>query len=387
MDILISTGDLSGEIYGVEILGRLRKVFPTVNFFSLTKGILSKAGAIPISPITNIGVVGITEVITQAKNLWKLLQCLQSFFERSTPKVVILIDFPDMNLHIVARMAKRRGARVLYFIPPQVWAWRPSRIKLLKKLTDSLIVILPFEESFYKRANIKEVVYFGHPLVDRVSLNRFPTLETEKSLTIGLFPGSRISEWNHHIPIVNEVVSQLRSLYSEARFLLAVAPGMEKLVSSFELSHYIELIFGSELETATEGVLKRCHLALMASGTVTLEAALLGVPMIVFYKVSPLSALITRKLIKIPFGSLPNIIVGEYIVPEFIEFIRHFEPEDLLRATKHLIEDFYLFKNNQHLHDSAWQKQKVALTKVKESLGTPPVMERIADYILSFITR
>lgn len=377
MNILISAGDLSGEIYGAEILRGLKQIFPTANFFSLTKGILSEAGAVPISRVSGAGVVGITEVFDQFKNLCRLIQSLRRFFKHFSPQAVILIDFPDMNLHIIARMAKQRGAKTLYFIPPQVWAWRRSRIRLLKKLIDALIVILPFEEVFYKKEGINNVVYFGHPLVDKISSEHRHLPGIEDNPIIGIFPGSRISEWNHHIPIINRVVRGLTGIYPQANFLLAVAPGIEKIASSFHLIPNITPIYGTALESSAKRVFSKCHLALVASGTVTLEAALFEIPMVVFYRVSTLSALIGRKLIKTPFISLPNIISGKRIVPEHIQY---FDPEDIVESVKALLDDLYTTRGNQ-----AYETQRIALKKVKETLGNPPVIKRIVNFIASFI--
>lgn len=377
MNILISAGDLSGEIYGAEILRGLMQIFPKANFFSLTKGILSEAGAIPISRVSGAGVVGITEVFTQFKNLCSLIQSLHRFFKHFSPQAVILIDFPDMNLHIIARMARQRGARTLYFIPPQVWAWRRSRIKLLRKLIDALIVILPFEEAFYRKEGINNVFYFGHPLVDKIPPEHRPFPMIEDNPTVGIFPGSRVSEWNHHIPIINRVVERLTEIYPQTNFLLAVAPGIEKIISDFHLAPNIEPILGTSSESSATRVFRKCHLALVASGTVTLEATLWEMPMVVFYRVSPLSALIGRKLIKTPFISLPNIISGERIVPEYIQY---FDPEDLVKSIKALFDDLYKTRGDQE-----YKTQRIALKKVKETLGNPPVIKRIVNFIASFI--
>lgn len=380
MNILISTGDLSGELYGLEILKGLKKIFPEAEFFSLTKGILAEAGAIPISSVSNVRAIGITEILPHIKSLWNLFKSLKQFFRNSSPHTVILIDFPDMNLNVVARMAKARGAKVLYFIPPQVWAWRASRIKLLKRLVDELIVIFPFEEVFYKKAGIDNVVYFGHPLVDKMPAKTGSSLNTKDGLIVGLFPGSRPSEWKHHIPIINKVVGKLKTLYPKLRFLMAVAPGIEEIAYNSNLDPGIELVYGSISESSTKLVLERSHLALAAAGTVTLEALLYEVPMVVFYKVSPVSSFIIKMSLKTSFGALPNIIAGEKIVPEFIEFIKHFEAEDIIKAV------IYLFKDGNYPF-SELEIQRKALAKIKEKLGTPPVMQRIVDYIASFIQK
>jgi lipid-A-disaccharide synthase len=374
--ILISAGDLSGEIYGAEILKGLKNSFPTAEFFSLTNGLISKAGATPISSVSNVGVVGATEVLNELRKLYKLTEALFRFFSNTPPQAVILIDFPDMNLHIVARLAKRKGARVLYFIPPQAWAWRSSRVKLLKKLIDEVIVILPFEETFYKAHGLHKVFYFGHPILDKFQ-ERQLSPGKDHPLTVGVFPGSRFSELQHHIPIINEVVKRLRLMYPQARFLLPIAPGIERELSNFEIASPIQLVSGSECQSATQIVLNQCHCALVASGTATLEVALMEMPMVVFYKVSSMTALIGKKVIKTPFVSLPNLIAGKAVVPEFIQY---FEVEDIINAMKDLIEGIY--EANKH---PSWSRQKEALREIRGKLGKPPVMPRIVQHIEAFL--
>lgn len=378
--ILISAGDYSGEIYGVEILQRLKKELSSAQFFCLTRSIMSDAGATPVSPVSNVGVVGITEVAGQFKNLIATMKAVWRFFDHNPPHVVILIDFPDVNLHIIARLAKRKGARALYFIPPQVWAWRPGRIKLLERLIDDMIVILPFEEAFYRRHGFQKVHYFGHPVLDKFERGvTSPSRESEE-LTVGVLPGSRLSEWRHHIPIVNRVVENLALIYPKARFLLPVARSMERNLGSFELSPLIRPVLGSASESAVDCVLSRAHCALVASGTATLEAALWGVPMIVFYRVSPLSAMLAKKLIKLSFVSLPNLILGEKVVPEFLD---KYEPGDIVKAMESLIEGFQA--SCKGTARSEWERQREAFRKIKDILGKPPILDKIASHIANFI--
>lgn len=380
--ILISVGDYSGEVYALEILQRLQKVLPSAQFFSLTRGIISSAGAIPISSVSNIGVVGLTEVLEQLKKLLTLFSDLWHFFDQNPPDVVILIDYPDMNLNIIARLAKRKGARVLYFIPPQVWAWRRGRVRLLKRLVDEMIVILPFEQPFYLQQGIENVHYFGHPLIDKIAYQIATGSRDEQLLTVGILPGSRLSEWRHHIPIANRVVESLSTIYPDAQFLLPVARSMEKNVGAFSLSPLIRLVFGSASESAADQVFSRSHCALVASGTATLEAALWGVPMVVFYRVSPLSTAIGRKVINVPFISLPNLVSGEKIVPEFVD-AKSYEVGEIVKAMQSLIDGFRMMPGGSA--DSEWASQKKALMRVKDSLGTPPVMDKIALHIANFI--
>ncbi|MEJ5299754.1 MAG: lipid-A-disaccharide synthase [Thermodesulforhabdaceae bacterium] len=379
MKIFISAGDLSGELYGVEILKGLKSLFPKSDFFSLTKGLISEAGAIPISSVSNIGVVGATEVFSESRKLYKLIAAIFKFFNSTPPHAVILIDFPDVNLHIVARLAKIKGARILYFIPPQIWAWRFSRIKLLKRLIDDMVVILPFEETLYKSMGINKVSYFGHPLLDKIQ-EKPVSPKIEQTITIGILPGSRLSELRHHIPIVNEVAKRLKLIYPRIRFLLPVAPGMEKMISDFDIFPSIQPISGSKFQSVTQEVLSQCHCTLVASGTATLEAALLEVPMIVFYRVSSVSAWIGKRLIKVPFVSLPNLIAGKSIIPEFIQ---HFDIEDLVGAMKSLIEDSYKVHNLSPT--SPWNCQKQALRGIRSKLGNPPIMPRIVNHIGAFL--
>ncbi len=376
MKIFISAGDLSGELYGEKLIREISSRGIDASFFSLGKGILAKAGAKPISSSKPLKTVGISEAFTNVGGFIRLYLDLKKFFEVNPPDLVILIDYPEFNLNLVAPLAKRKGLKVIYFIPPQVWAWREGRVKKLQRLTDALIVVLPFERDYYLSKGVNNVFYFGHPIVDFFPGSRDKVFD---HLRIGLFPGSRVSELKHHIPIINEVSWIIKKRYPEVSFMLPVAPGVEEYIKVLSINPFVELLWGKE----TRSVMEKSHIVLVASGTVTLEAAITRTPMIVFYKVSPLSAFIGKKLIKVPFVSLPNLIEGRKIVAEFIQY---FEPYALAWALECMIKDFLKLKDAP-FPELGWHAQKKSLEHFKNLLGDFGVTQKIATFIVDFLEK
>jgi lipid-A-disaccharide synthase len=242
--------------------------------------------------------------------------------DRLKPTLVILIDFPDFNLNIVARAAKKRGIRVFYYISPQVWAWREGRVKQIKKLVDKMAVILPFEVDFYASHGYT-VQYVGHPLVDKVKTSftqaaarlefGLPATRT----TIGLLPGSRTAEVSRLLPEMMKAAQKISAQIPQVQYILPLADTLNKdrvagIINPSGMD--VKIVSGR-----TYDALAACDLAIVTSGTATLEAGLLGVPMVIIYKMSVLSALIGKLIINPKYIGLVNIIAGESVAPELIQ--------------------------------------------------------------------
>jgi lipid-A-disaccharide synthase len=318
-----------------------------------------------------LNVVGFTEVIFKISHLLRAYQKIKAVLWKSKPDLIILIDYPDMNL-LLARVAHKAKVPVLYYISPQVWAWRSGRVKKIAHYVDRLAVILPFEVEFYKSYNIK-VEFVGHPLLDRIKEGTRegqtpPLVHSSNQTLIGLFPGSRPAEIKSILPPMLETAARLTRKYGQrVRFILPVANTLDSKPIQEKIRPYQES--GVSLELASEDsqkTLGRCHLAIVASGTVTLEAAILGVPILIVYKVSPVNYWIARHLIDVPYVGLVNWVAGEKIIPEYIQ--NEAVPEAITEGVRNYLEDPGYYQNIRN-----------ELLKVGEKLGQPGASMRVAQ--------
>jgi lipid-A-disaccharide synthase len=321
-NIFIVAGEASGDMYGADLVKAMLNIYPDLCFYGIGGNKLKEAGVELIADAAKISVVGLTEVLSKLSNFFKIIKKLKDKLDALKPALVILIDFPDFNLNIVARQAKKRNIKTFYYISPQVWAWRKGRIKQIKKLVDKMAVILPFEVDLYAENNFG-VNYVGHPLVDIVKVNvskveaRRKLGLSEDKTTIGLLPGSRTAEIKSLLPEMMQAAQILKKNIKNAQFILPKADTLDEAIINEIISKYdteIKIIAGRTYEA-----ISCCDLAVVTSGTATLETGLLGVPMIIVYKVSLLSYFIGRLVINVKNIGLVNIIAGKTIVPEFIQ--------------------------------------------------------------------
>ncbi len=321
-NIFIVAGEASGDMYGADLVKEMLNIYPDLCFYGIGGNKLKEAGVELIADAAKISVVGLTEVLSKLSNFFKIIKKLKDKLDALKPALVILIDFPDFNLNIVARQAKKKNIKIFYYISPQVWAWRKGRIKQIKKLVDKMAVILPFEVDLYAENNFG-VNYVGHPLVDIVKVNvskveaRRKLGLSEDKTTIGLLPGSRTAEIKSLLPEMMQAAQILKKNIKNVQFILPKADTLDETIINEIISKYdinIRIIAGRAYEA-----ISCCDLAVVTSGTATLETGLLGVPMIIVYKVSLLSYLIGRLVINVKNIGLVNIIAGKTVVPEFIQ--------------------------------------------------------------------
>jgi lipid-A-disaccharide synthase len=318
-----------------------------------------------------LNVIGFTEVIFKISHLFKAYQKIKGVLRKTKPDLLILIDYPDMNL-LLARVAHEAKVPVLYYISPQVWAWRSGRIKKIARYVDRLAVILPFEVEFYKSYGV-EVEFVGHPLLDRMEIGtrqgEMPSQGyPQDQALIGLFPGSRPTEIKAILPLLLETAARLTRKYGHRiRFVLPVASTLDSKPIREKIRPYQDS--GVLLQLASEDSQKtmgRCHLAIVASGTVTLEAAILGIPMLIVYKISPVNYWIARRLIDVPYVGLVNWVAGKKIIPEYIQ--NEALPEAITEGAKCYLEDPGYYQNIRN-----------ELLKVGEKLGKPGASMRVAQ--------
>ena len=315
--ILISAGEASGDLYAASLVETLRRRFPEAEFFGCAGPRMRQAGVRAVVEAESLAVVGLFEVVRHIPRIWDEYRKLIQAARRERPRLAILTDSPDFNLR-VARRLKRLGVPVVYLVAPQVWAWRRGRIPLMRRVIDHLLCIFPFEEEFFRRHGIS-ATYIGHPLsrlirpsLTKADFFRKHNLAADRPL-VALLGGSRRGEAGRHLPILVEAAGAIER-QQPAQFVLATP------ASGF--AHFRERISGASIqviEGETWDVLAHADVALAASGTVTIEAALLGTPMVTFYKVSALSWRLGRRLVRVPYYTMVNLVAGRAVVPELMQ--------------------------------------------------------------------
>jgi lipid-A-disaccharide synthase len=316
--ILVSAGEASGDFYAAELVRELRRRQPDVTFFGCAGPDLREAGVEPVIRSEDLSVVGIVEVIGHLPRIWNRFRLLTSEAARRQPDLAILTDSPDFHFRVAARL-KRRGVPVVYLVAPQVWAWRKGRVRAMRRVIDRLLCIFPFEKAFFEQHHIP-VTYIGHPLSTRVrqalsreEFFRKHNLPADRPL-VAVLPGSRRSEALRHVP---ELV-RAAAILSKDRNLTFLLPASPTCGAEF----YREPLAASTIrpiEGEAWDAMAHCDVALAASGTVTVEGALLGAPMVTFYKVTGLSWAIGKVLVDVPFYSMVNLIAQKKVVPELMQ--------------------------------------------------------------------
>ena len=365
--VMIVAGEASGDLHGGNLVREMHRIDPNIIFSGVGGERMRTEGVKLLANAADMAVVGLTEVFLKLRTILGVMHRLKASLTKDRPDLVILIDYPDFNLSL-ARAARRRGIKVLYYISPQVWAWRKGRIETIRKSVDRMAVILPFEENFYREAGV-DVTFVGHPLLDEVK-TKYPRTEAlkrfglkDEAITVGILPGSRHSEVARLLPVMLGACRILTDKLSPLQFVLPLAGTLDP--------HFVRDIlrqFPVKVNVIRDDiydVIAVSDAAIVASGTATLETALLETPMVVAYKVSALSYAIGRRFIRVDHISLANIIAGRTVVPELIQDDAN--PERIAAEVKELIIK----------QAKAWE-MKVALAEIRSKLGTPGASLRTA---------
>ncbi len=320
LKIMLLAGEASGDHHGAQLLEAIQAEVPGASFFGMGGTDLKKAGMDVLVDASEMAVVGLFEVISHFPLIRRSRQKLLAAMADRKPDLLICIDYPDFNLNLAGK-AKKRGIPIFYFISPQVWAWRSGRVKTIKKLINRMAVILPFERSFYQERGV-DVDYVGHPLVDSVGSNadreQFRHTHALTGTVVGLLPGSRRKEISNMLPIMLESAELLIKKNPDTSFVLPLAPGLDPGILAENGLAQTKLPIKVIQENRYD-VMAATDLVIAASGTVTLELALLNVPMVVSYKLSPLTYAIGRHLVKVKFASLVNLVADREVVPELLQ--------------------------------------------------------------------
>lgn len=318
---MLVAGEASGDRYAADIFRELKKLSPDIRAIGMGGHHMIEAGVDVRYDSTNIAVIGLGEILKHYGEIRRALKLVQRVACEEQPDLLICVDYKEFNFKL-ARKAKACGIKVLFYVSPQVWAWRPGRVKKYGEVVDMMAVIFPFEESFYQEYGIP-VRYVGHPLVDRVHpcLTRKTACERfglDPSIpVVGLFPGSRGNEIDRLLPMMLDAAKILKLRCDKVQFILSQAPSMsDEATADFLESKGISV---PVVKGQIYDVMQCCDAIMIASGTATLEAALLSIPMAITYKLTSLTYIVGKFLITIPFIGLPNILAGKQIVKEFIQ--------------------------------------------------------------------
>jgi lipid-A-disaccharide synthase len=356
-------------MYGAEVALALMAKFPGCQIFGLGGEKMLRAGVELEGDIRHTAAMGPVAALSQLGSLFKVFRRLADRIETSAPHAAILIDFPDFNLRLAKRL-KAANIPVIYYISPQVWAWRPSRIKQIKELVTRMLVIFPFEERLYQEAGVP-VEFVGHPLIESVRATKTKEefcyahgLVPDRPI-LTLLPGSRRKEIRHILPTLCTVVERIRAAKPDTQFVLPAAPNLDRgLIEGIVGSHPIRLVYSE-----TYNALRYARAAIVASGTATLEAALLGTPEVIVYRISPLEAWFLDKFfLKVRLFGIVNIILGHEVVPEL--FQDKFTPELVSAAALKLMDDVWLQSRIRANYET-----------LRRQLGGGKVAERVANAV------
>jgi lipid-A-disaccharide synthase len=365
MKLAVVAGEASGDLHASEVIRELKKLEPSLETFGIGGDLLAREGTTLLHHASEMGIVGLFNVIRHLPMFRRVFNELIETIGREKPDAVFLVDYPDFNLR-VAKKCKELGLRVIYYISPQLWAWRKGRVRHIAKYVDRMIVIFPFEEEFYKSHHVP-VTYVGHPLIEQLAGVRKPARKSDV-LRIALLPGSRRMEVQGLLPPMLEAVSILRRERRVDAYVIQ-APTIEH--------DQLEAIMHSAGIEAPilphdrgEGV-AAADVALSSSGTATLESAVLGTPVVVMYRLSRATYALAKRLVRLPYFSLVNIVAGKSVVPELIQ--DDVNGERIAAEVRALVAP-------EH-----YEKTCAELAVIRTKLGTPGASKRAAAEIITMV--
>jgi lipid-A-disaccharide synthase len=389
-ELLVVAGEASGDLHGARLLTELRRLVPGIGAFGLGGGELRAAGLEAIADSSEVAVVGIVEVLKVLPRIRQVFGALLAEVDRRRPRAAVLIDFPDFNLRLARRLA-RRGIPVIYYISPQVWAWRRGRVRTIARRVDRMLVLFAFEVDFYRRSGVP-AVHVGHPLVDEVprlpsAWDRAPASAdaAAEPLRLALLPGSRRSEVEALLPVMLEAAARLATTMPIAVTLIR-APGIPEAL----LARYVEQARrrreaggaagagpAPPVRVVSDdrfGAIADSHLALCASGTATLEVGLLGTPMIVLYRLAWWTYVLARLLVRLPNFAMVNLVLGREVVPELLQ--GEAEPERIAAEASRLLRD-----------GEARARLRAGLAELRPRLGEGGASARAAWQVAEMLAR
>jgi lipid-A-disaccharide synthase len=369
---LMVAGEASGDMYGAEVARSLLRRFPNCRIYGLGGQRMREAGVELEGDISKTAVVGPFEMISSLGNLYRVFRRLADRVETEPPVAAILIDFPDFNLRLAKRV-KDQAVPIVYYVSPQVWAWREGRVKQIRELVDKMLVIFPFEEEIYRKAGV-DVEFVGHPLIDMVHTTKSKEdfcatykLNPRKPI-VALLPGSRKKEVRFILPTLCDSAALIRQKKPDVQFVLPMAPGLDRrLLEGFIHSSPITIVTND-----TYNAIRYARAAIVASGTATLETALLGTPEVIVYRISRATWLLGKVLLKVRLFGIVNIILGEEVVPEL--FQDRMTPQEVSKTALQLMDD-------------VWVQSRIRgnYEKLRRQLGSGNVAKRVVEAVAKTI--
>ena len=385
-NLFIVTGEASGDFLAARLITLLQQKNPYCVFTAVAGSTVKATGARILFDHQALNIMGFWEVVKHLRVIWQSLQKIKLFLQSNKPNLVILVDFAGFNLK-VAKMAKKLGIPVLFYVSPKIWAWNAGRIHKIKKYVDHMAVLFPFEVEIYQKAEIP-VTFVGHPLVDVILPARLqsndlghceedavqrsnpifswiasPSARNDKKSTMALLPGSRRQEIHALMPCLIESIKMIKNIEKNTIFLLPIAPGLsEKDFAPYDLQDI------TLTHQAVREILKSADAAIVCSGTATLETALAEIPMVIVYKLSRISYWIARMLLKIRFIGLCNIVANECVAPELIQDAA--TPENISKIILSYLQDANLYEKNRE-----------KLKSVRSKLGGQNATEKVAELV------
>jgi lipid-A-disaccharide synthase len=372
--IMIMAGEASGDLHGANLAREIHAQDPSVMLYGVGSKKMQESGVRMLADASEISVVGILEVLTHFGAIYRVFRKLKNFLKQERPDLLVLIDFPDFNIRL-GQAAKKLGIPVVYYISPQVWAWRKGRVKTIAQLVNAMIVVLPFEVDIYKKVGV-DVRFVGHPLTDVVR-SSYTQQEAREQFgldagkrTIALLPGSRTKEIAYLLPVMLAAAGILKKRYQNLQFVLPVAHTLsEDFVRTFIAATDVPV---TVVDGRVYDVLRASDAAIVTSGTATLETGLMAVPMVIVYRVSKLSSIIGRMLIDVKHIGLVNIVAGERVVPELVQ--EESTPENIANAIMPMLDDQEQYSRVQN-----------RLARIRTELGEAGASSRVASVVLEFL--
>jgi lipid-A-disaccharide synthase len=370
--IFISAGELSGDIHGGNLIAAIKKADPEVAVSAIGGDNMSRAGASLLYHIRETSFMGLTEVVKHFPFIRRLWKDTLRHIDQIRPDLVVVIDYPGFNLRL-AKAVSKRNIPVIYYISPQVWAWHQSRVKTIKKYISEVLCILPFEEEWFRKHGVN-AQFVGHPLLDQLaniekdSIDTSPIALPGASMIIGLFPGSRKQEIERHLPVMIAAVQILKMKFPKMAVAVSIAPGID--LSGYREKYNFDWLYW--IKNSNYQIMRKSDLLIMSSGTATLEATLFQTPMVVIYRLSPLSYYLGRLLVKVPFITIANLIANKKGICELIQ--HDASPVKIAGQAELILTSKKQRKNSIDF-----------LTDVTHRLGKPGASERAAKIILNHI--
>lgn len=338
--VVIIAGEESGDVHAAALIRQLKSIYPDMEISGIGGQHMQTAGAELISDLARFGVTGVTEVIRHLKVIRKAFKAIKQHLRAQKPDLLILVDYPGFNLRLAKFAKQELGIKILYYISPQIWAWKAKRIHLIKECVDRMAVILPFEKPLYESAEVP-VNFVGHPLVEKIhtigdQTSQRKTLNLpEDAKLFALLPGSRTNEIERHMPILRDTAILLHQQYPDLQFVIPIAGTInaDKITQYFAKSTVpVTFVQGQALNC-----MAAADFVIVASGTASLECALLKKPMCIIYKSSLLTYVLAAKLVKVKFLGLCNLLSNKMIVPEFLQY--DCNPHELSKYVTRFVND------------------------------------------------